>query len=221
MKVETDELIERLAASAKPVHRLKAPWTRAALWLAIALPYVALVVWSKLAMIDVGAALADARFLIEQTATLVTALGAAVAAFYSVVPGHDRRVLLLPLIPLGVWLASVGNGCLQDWFRLGPDGLAIRPDWECLPAASVIGIVPAIAMLIMLRRGAPLYPRATLALGALAVAAIGNFGMQAFHFRDASIMVLVWHLGSVMLLSALAGWLGKHVLGWRRTSVIA
>jgi hypothetical protein len=75
-------------------------------------------------------------------------------------------------------------------------------------------------MVVMLRRGAPLYPRLTLTLGALAVAAIGNFGMQLFHFRDASIMVLFWHLGSVAVLSALAGWLGRHVLAWRHASVV-
>jgi hypothetical protein len=83
----------------------------------------------------------------------------------------------------------------------------------------VIGIVPAVAMVLMLRRGAPLYPRLTLLLGALAVGAIGNFGMQIFHFRDASIMVLVWHLGSVAVLSALAGLAGERVIGWRKHGV--
>jgi len=44
--------------------------------------------------------------------------------------------------------------------------------------------------------------------------------MQLFHFRDASIMMLFWHLGSVAVLSALAGWLGGHLLGWRHASVV-
>jgi len=218
--METDELIKRLAADTPAVRRLKPPWMRAVFWLAIALPYVAAVVRSKLMMIDVSQALADPRFMIEQAATFATALTAAVAAFCSIVPGFDRRMLLLPLAPLALWFASVGHGCVQDWLRFGADGLAIRPDWECLPSATIIGIVPALAMVVMLRRGAPLYPRLTLVLGALAVAAIGNFGMQLFHFRDASVMMLVWHLGSVAVLSALAGWLGEHVLGWRHASAV-
>lgn len=213
--METHELITRLAADTRTVRRLQPPWLRALVWLAIALPYVAAVVWGKLRMVDLTQTLAEPRFVIEQAATFATALAATVAAFASIVPGFDRRVLLLPLPPLALWLASVGHGCLQDWLQFGADGLAIRPDWECLPYAMVIGIVPAVAMVVMLRRGAPLLPRLTLVLGALAVAAIGNFGLQLFHFRDASIMVLFWHLGSVVVLSVLAGWFGRRVLGWR------
>src|SRR5262245_5392116 len=215
--MQTEQLIERLAADLRPVRRLWGPWARAVVWLAIALPYVAAVVWGKLAMADVAQAGADARFVVEQAATLATALAAAVAAFRSAVPGFDRRVLLVPLVPLALWLTSVGHGCVQDWLRFGADGLALRPDWDCLPMAAVIGILPAAAMVAMLRRGAPLNPRLTLALAALAVASVANFGLQFAHARDASIMVLVWHLGAAALLAALGGSLGVRALGWRRS----
>ncbi len=218
--MDTDELIKRLAADLQPVRPLKPPWMRAVLWLAIALPYVAAIVWSKLMMIDTAQVGADARFMVEQAATLATALTAALAAFCSVIPGFDRRMLLLPLAPLGLWLVSVGHGCVQDWLRLGADGLAIRPDWDCLPSAAIIGIVPAAAMVAMLRKGVPLHPRLTLALGALAVASVANFGLQFAHVRDASIMVLVWHLGAAAALSAAGGWLGELLLGWRQATGI-
>jgi len=213
--MNTDEFIERLAADLRPVRPLRPPWLRAVVWLAIALSYVAAVVWTKLMMSDASQMLSDARFLFEQAATLATAFTAAIAAFRSVIPGFDRRILLLPLVPLGLWLGSVGLGCMQDWLRLGADGLTLRPDWDCLPSATIIGIVPAIAMVIMLRKGAALHPRLTLASGALAVAAAGNFGLQFFHFRDASIMILAWHLGAAAVLSALGGWFGERLLGWR------
>jgi hypothetical protein len=216
--METAELIRRLAADTPIVRRLQPPWLRAMFWLAIALPYVAIVVRGKLMMVDPSQTLADPRFMIEQGATFATALTAAFAAFGSVVPGFDRRLLLLPLGPLALWIASVAHGCVQDWLQFGADGLAIRPDWDCLPSATVIGIIPAVAMVVMLRKGAPLHPRLTLMLGALAVAAIGNFGMQFFHFRDASIMMLFWHLGNVAVLSVLAGWIARYVLGWRHAS---
>jgi hypothetical protein len=118
------------------------------------------------------------------------------------------------MLPLAVWLASVGNGCIQDWLALGPEGLKLRVDWDCLPAASLVGIVPGIAMVAMLRRGAPLFPRTTLAMGALAVGALANAGMQLYHEGDVSIMVLVWHLGSVAVLSATAAGIARHVLRW-------
>jgi len=219
--METNELIRRLAADAGPVQRLRPAWARAGMWLAVALLYVAAVVWSNLATLELALPLSDTRFLIEQAATFLTAITAAVAAFRSIVPGFDRRILLLPVVPLLVWLGSVGQSCLDDWLRLGPAGLQIRPDWDCLPMASVIGIVPAIAIFVMLRRGAPLYPRLTLVLAAIAVAAIGNFGLQIFHFSDASIMVLIWHLGSVVLLSVIAGALGDRLLVWRRPEALS
>jgi hypothetical protein len=214
--MKTDEFIKLLAADLRPVRPLRPPWARALVWLGIAILYVAAVVWGKLMMIDASQLAGDARFLVEQAATLATALAAATAAFYTVVPGFDRRVLLLPLVPLGLWLASVGHGCVQDWLRLGADGLTIRPDWDCLPSATIIGIIPAIVAVIMLRRGAPLHPRVTLALAALAVASVANFGLQFAHARDASIMVLTWHLGAAAVLSAVGGWLGEFVLGWRQ-----
>ena len=217
--MDTQELIQRLAADAGAVRRLQPPWVRALVWLAISLPFVAAVVWNKIAMTDPAQTLGDPRFLIEQAATFATAAAAAFAAFASTVPGFDRRAMLLPLPPLAVWLASVGQGCVQDWVQLGADGLALRPDWECLPYAAVIGIAPAVAMLFMLRRGAPIFPRATLVLGTVSVAALGNLGLQLFHFRDASIMVLTWHLGSIAVLSALALLAGRQVLGWRRRLV--
>ncbi|NJO33969.1 MAG: DUF1109 domain-containing protein [Rhodospirillales bacterium] len=213
--MDTDKLIERLVADLKPVRPLWPPWARTALWMGVALPYVTVVVWGKLTMIDPSHAANDVRFMIEQAATLATALMAAIAAFRSAVPGFDKRILLLPIAPLGLWLASVGHGCIQDWLRLGVDGLAIRPDWDCLPMAAIIGIIPAVAIIVMLRKAAPLHPRLTLALAALAVASIANFGLQFAHVRDASIMVLVWHLGAAAVLAALGGWLGKRVLRWQ------
>jgi hypothetical protein len=47
--------------------------------------------------------------------------------------------------------------------------------------AAVIGLVPAAAIVVMLRNGAPLHPRLTLALAALAVASVANFGPQFAH----------------------------------------
>jgi hypothetical protein len=153
---------------------------------------------------------------VEQAAALLTAATSAYAAFVSLVPGRDRRVLWLPLLPLAVWLASIGQGCYEDWVRFGASGLRVRPDTECLLPMLAIGIVPAIAFAAMLRRGAPLMPRLTLALGGVAVAGLVNFVLQLFHARDLTIMVLVWHIGFVIVLAALASLAGPLVIGWNR-----
>ena len=212
--METNELIERLAHRAGPVQRLSAPWHRTALWLAVSLTYGGAVVAALLIKNSPPGAI-DVRLVVEQVAILSTAILAAFAAFSSTVPGRDRRIGLLPLIPFTIWLASLGENCLSDWLRLGADGLALRPDWECVPAGLALSVVPAVAMVAMLRRGAPLTPRFTLALGALASAALVNFGLRIFHAGDISVMVLAWHFGALALVSALGGQFGRRVLNWR------
>jgi hypothetical protein len=82
----------------------------------------------------------------------------------------------------------------------------------------LFGVAPAVVIRIMLRRGAPLTPRLTAALGGLAVAGLANAGVRIVHPEDVSIMLLVWHIGAVMALSALAGAAGRYFFNW--TSLI-
>jgi hypothetical protein len=216
--MDTNALIAELANSAVPVRRLPAPWARMLMWLVLSVPFLA-VIWLVMPTdINLVAALADRRFLFEEAVLLITALTAALAAFASVVPGYDRRILLIPLLPLSLWLASLGEGCWRNWVALGAGGLTLRPDWDCLPPAILIGIVPSIAMVVMLRRGAPLLPRLSIALGALAVAALANLGLQLFHVGDASVTVLVWHLGGAAVLAGLAALAGRRVLYWQHAA---
>jgi hypothetical protein len=215
MTIDTEKLIERLAAAVEPVRPLARPWIRTAAWLLVAIPYVALVVFVVSPRADLVLKASEWRYAIEQLAALATGITAATAAFATVVPGYDRKFLFLPALPLAIWLGSLGDGCVEDWIHLGPDGLSLQPDWFCFPAIVLVGAVPAIAMAVMLRRGAPLSPHTTTALGGLAAAGLGNFGLRLFHSQDASLMVLVWQVGTVFVLTAMAAWAGHYLLNWR------
>jgi hypothetical protein len=213
--METDELISVLARTSAPVRPLASPWLRATVWLALSLVYAALVTLMMGVRPDLLAMVGDSRFDFEQGAALATGVAAAVAAFAATIPGYDRRVLLAPLLPLAIWLGSLGQGCLSTWMTQGAVGLELRSDWLCLPAIVVAGAVPAIAIVLMLRRGAPLLPHTTIALAGLAASGIGNFALRFFHAEDASVMVLVWQFGTVVFLTCVSGALGRYVLGWR------
>jgi len=212
--MDTDKLITRLTEDTTPIRRLPTPLVRTALWFAIAIPYVAIIVIMMAPRDDLALKFSDFRFLLEQVAALCTAIGAAVAAFQSIVPGYNRRYLLLPLVPLTVWLASLGQGCVQTWLR-GSALLGFTSDFICIPAIALVGTVPAVAMVLMMRKGAPLWPHASAALGGLAAAGLGNFGLRLFHGQDASLMVLVWQMGTVFMLTILCGWAGRLFLDWR------
>ncbi len=214
MTADTDGLIRRLAEKIEPVRPLPHPWLRTAMWLALSVPYIAVVVFLMRPRHDLASKVFEARYIVEQASALAAGLLAAAAAFASTVPGYNRKFFMLPLLPLALWLGTLGHGCFQDWIRLGPDGLLVRPDWMCLPVIAFIGAIPAITMSVMLRRGAPLTPHLTSALGGLAAAGLGSFGLRLTESQDASVMVLVWQVGSVFLLSALAASAGHHLLNW-------
>jgi hypothetical protein len=210
--VETNQLIVRLAADCATIGRLQAPWRRTALWLVGVGPCVA-IVSAHVAGPDVMASI-DTRMVVEQAAVLLTGLTAALAAFSMVVPGRDWRIALLPLVPLAVWLGSLGAGCMHDWLRVSADALQLRADWDCVPPAIALSIPSAAIMLVMLRRGAPLFPGLTLALGALASAAMVNFALRLIHAGDVAVMVLAWHFGGTAVVTTLAGRFGGQLLNW-------
>lgn len=219
--MNTDDLIEQLSRDVSAIRPLPPPALRALRWLALALPYAAVVVLLHGELPGAGRMLSDTRFLVEQAAALATTVTAAIGAFSLLVPGTSRWPASLAIVPLAVWLLTLGQGCVDDWLRLGPAGLGVVSDWGCLPPMLALGIVPLPAILAMLRRGAPIAPRATTALAALSVAALTNFALQFFHVGDVSVMVLVWHFGGTMLFAAIAGLLGRRILDWRHPAANA
>lgn len=215
METKTEDLIAALARDAQPVRPLASPWRRLLAWLAISLPWVIAVVAVISPREDLADKLSDPRWVLEQLATLATALTAAVAAFCAGVPGRARWERILPLPPFAFWVGLLGLGCVQAWLVAGPKGLTLYPDWVCFPGIVLVGAVPAVAMALMLRRGAPVAPVVSTALGALAAAALADFGLRLFHPQDASLMVLVWQVGSVVILTIAGGLVGPTIVRWR------
>lgn len=212
MRRNTADVIRDLAAAAGPVQPLARPWTRAAIWCAASLPAIGVlyVVWPQPA----ASPPIDARFSVEQIAALVTGLFAAAAAFSTIVPGSSRWPLVAPLVPLGVWLATLGRMCARELSAAG-HWPPILVHWACLPATIVTGAIPAIVIVAMLRRGAPISPRFTAGFAALAVAGISNVGARFIHPFDASVVALIWHVLAVLALSGAASPFGGRLFNWR------
>lgn len=215
---DTNALIEALARAARPVRRLPSPGRRVVRWLAVALPVIALFGALMGLRLDLAERLAEPAFLVPLLAALVTAVCAAHAAFTSCVPGSPRWILWLPAAPLAVWLASLGRQCWQDWSASGAEGVVFRLDLVCLPVIALVGAAPALVMVLMVRRGAPLTPRLTAFLGALAAAALAYAGLRLVHPQDAAFMVLVWQFGSVAVFAFVVGLFGRRLLTWPRAT---
>jgi hypothetical protein len=165
MTHDTQRFIRRLAAGVTPVRPLPDPWVRAATWCGVSLPVVGLIVLALSRSTGLMWPHSDRRLVLEQLAALATGITAGAAAFATTVPGYRRWVVLLPLVPLAVWLGDLGQWCVQDGFVSGSSQWSFVGHWGCLPVTMLVGTFPAAMMVMMLRRGAPLTPRLTTVLG--------------------------------------------------------
>lgn len=215
VRLTTEQLIERLAADLRPVEFVGTPLRRTLRWLLISLPWVIVVILVMGLRPDLRVRLGDPRWVVEEAAAAATAVTAAIAAFSAEIPGRGRRVRLLPLPPLALWLATLGQGCLQAWISRNPAGLILHADWRCLPGVLIVSLLPGIVLAFMLLRGSPIAPVLTSALGGLAAAALGEVGLRLVHEADASLMVLIWQGGTMVGLTVLAGAMGPRLLRWR------
>jgi hypothetical protein len=214
--MKTDELIEALAGAAQPVGTIATPERRTALWLMLSLPYVAFVVVAMGLRPDLLERLSTSRFLVEQFAALATSIVAAHFALTAVIPGSTRLPIVFVAAPIGIWIGSLLGDTLAAALTSGWGGLALEPDFFCIPGITMVSAFPAVLMIFMLRDGAPLTPRPTVFLGILAATAMGNFGLRLFHPQDSGPMVLFWQVGTVSLICLATTWVSDHLLSWQR-----
>lgn len=211
--MDTEQLIRRLAAGARPVVPLRRPWVRTAAWCAAAAVYVGVLLMLMPGRDGLQVQLRDPRFLLEQAAGLATGIAAAAVALASTVPGYPRRLWFLPLVLLGVWMGAVAIGAWADVYTAAPGALLLTSDWPCVAVIVAGASVPGATLAVMLRRGVPLAPRATAGLGGLAAAGIGALA-ACFHPHASNLVVLLWHGGTVLLLASVTALFGTRLLPW-------
>jgi hypothetical protein len=216
--MDTERLIYTLAEELEPVSPLRRPWHRTMVWAAAGAIYLALLVRIMSPRDDLALRLQDPWFLLEQGAALLTGLTAAAAAFATSIPGHRRSLVWLSLAFAAVWVAIVGIGALRDIRLANPGTGLFQADWPCVWTVLIGAAAPAAIMATMLRRGVPLTPHLSAALGGLAAAGLGNLGVCFFHAHTSNLIVLVWHCVPVLFIAALAGMAGGQLLRWPRGS---
>jgi hypothetical protein len=198
--IQTDELIESLAAQLQPVRPMRSPLLRALLWLAV----VSAVVGGFLMLHRGGLnifmqRIAVPRVAVECFASGLTAITAVMAAFELSVPGRSPRWAVVPLPPLLLWLAASGLGCLSNgWSLYGADGF-VGESYSCFAFIAIASLPLATGLFWMLRRARPIAPLPVAALGTLGVAATAAFILEFFHPFDVTVIDLALHLAAVAL----------------------
>jgi hypothetical protein len=203
--IETPDLIESLAQDVKTVRPLRSPLVRAAGWLLLAGAVMGLLGIEHGIRPDIGAQLQKPSFILSVVASLMTGVLAAIGCLLASLPDRSRGWLLLPVPSLVVWVSTIGYGCLNNWVSVDANGMHLGEAVRCFTTLLVVSVPLSLGMFAMLRHVARLRPAAVRMTAGLAVAAITSTALSLFHQLDATIMILVWNLGTAGLLVALEG----------------
>jgi hypothetical protein len=207
------EVVDTLVSSASPVRRLRPPFQRAVLWLAMAAVVLGLISIEHGVRADLAERLRQPGFAVGLAAAVITGVLSAIAAFTISIPDRSRWWVLLPLPSLLIWISTVSYECFADWISIGPDGIRMGEAVGCFTSLVLTSGPLGVALIIMLRYAALVRSGPVAMLGGLAVAAITSTGLELFHDLDATIMILVWNLGTAALIIALGYLFGPRLFG--------
>ena len=124
------------------------------------------------------------------------------SAFHLSVPGAERSAgaRTLPILGLLVWVSLVAAGH-------SPAAGDPLPGWPCVWRMACLAFLPAFAVLVMLRKAAPLRPGWTGWFALLSAGSLAILGTQIVCGRDDPRHVYLWHFGPLLA----AGLIGIHL----------
>jgi len=210
----TRALVQRLLDEAAPVRRLWTPAARLGLWLVVVATIAGAVAAIGLMGVrsDLRVKLRDPVYLLEITAFALAGILMAASALQEAVPGYEarrpiRRVALgFGLVATLLWFLQPVHGELAVT-KFITTGIA------CAWRTVVLAALPLGALLIAIRRGAPLAPGRAGALAGGAAFLMAALLMRVDCPLDERLHLLVWHALPVAGGTALSALIG---LAWLR-----
>jgi hypothetical protein len=211
--VRTEDLIVDLARRAEPVTPLPPTWVRWSRWAAVSVGVVALAVIVKGPRSNLTEAIQSAAFGGSTLVLFATAGLAGAIALASSVPGslNVRGAAGVPvglalLWPILLLVSLISHGDMAAQF------LAEPREFACVLSVMLLGLLPSLAMVVMVRRAAPLEFFWTGAWALLAGLALGAIGAQFICPIDRAAHLLLWHVTPVALLTVAGAIAGRVLL---------
>jgi len=209
-----EALVARLEADLRPVRRLWSPWARLGAWLALAVAVTIMAAAVGLRT-DLASAIRRPVYDLEIAALLGAASAAALLALYAAVPGRSggRRAARVAYA-FGV----VASGALvAEHVAAAPSLLPfVESGLRCTACIAMFGALPWAALLVAVRRAAPLDGRAVATSVGAAGFLTGAAAVRVACPIDDPVHLLAWHMLPVALwtgLSAIAS--AAWLVRWR------
>jgi hypothetical protein len=205
--MKTDTLIRLLAAdAARPVIGIR-PLLGAAL-AAGAASSVALFRSLLGARDDLAASLHDFDFVVKITVTTSLMLTAAVALDAAARPARRAAPLSLgfaPLLLAAAVILELATVPASDWLPL----LVGQNAGLCLTAIPVLASLPALFLMLALKRGAPARPRLAAAIAGLAAGGLGASLYATFCPVDNPLFVATWYSIAIATVTGVCALCGR------------
>ena len=81
---------------------------------------------------------------------------------------------------------------------------------RCFATLVLTSLPLSLAMLMMLKHAADIRPTTVAIVGSLSVAALTAVALSLFHVLDASLMVIMWNIGTATLIVGLSSFLSRR-----------
>jgi len=213
-KQDTDNLIKTLCNDASPVSCL-CPYRSVIKWIIVALPISLLAIGWFGFRPDMGTVASNLLWDTRVVTSLMTGITAALAAFWTGIPGLPRKFLLTPFVFLGIWLLSLIGSAIVHAQEAGENiAFTYENSPTCFTAMTFYAIPLVIAMYYFLKRFRTTSPAETSGLMGLSVFSFCA-GMWEFHDHGATPYVqLYWHFGTVIFYTVAFYLFGRYLFKW-------
>ncbi len=210
--MHTGDLITELAKELPPVRRVWHPAVATTIWAALAVSVIGAVVLMFGPRPDLAQRFSGGFDLPQLLTAAATGLLACFAAFQLALPDRDWRWALMPLPAALAWLVTMAWGSIHEVVRFGPEALRLTTSFPCLAFITGLSVPLTLGLLWFARHAALVRPGPVAALGGLSAAALASTGLTCVHHLNAATMVLVWHGGAVLAVTALALFCGPRLM---------
>lgn len=209
--MRTDDLMRSLVADATPAPRLE-PRLRIALVAGLALSAVlfAAILGPRS---DLAAVATEPRFMFKFVVTLALAGTAIAVALRLVRPGMRAGVPALLLAP-GLLAAAVLTELTVTPAASWGARLVGSNALVCLMSVPLLAAPVLVAVLTVLRRGAPLRPALTGAVAGLVAGGLGATLYASHCVDDSPLFVATWYSLAIALVVAAGALAGARLLRW-------
>lgn len=197
-----EDLIVTLASHATPVRPLPSPRVRMARWVLCALVAAGIAIAWRGLRENWAAAFADPTFIVTNLLIFTVAVLSAWLALTLAVPGalQSLHARWMPIAGLGAWGAIL----IQQVATTGNIASALMTEHVvagCMFKTYGIAVGPALVIILLAQRAAPLDWRWTSGLAALSALAFGVLGTELICPITGAAHLFNWHFAPVVLMT--------------------